>query len=58
MVRDLARIDEDEVFFGASHHTFLFGRRKPLRKSVGFLLHVVGQVLRVGTRVGEQLLFV
>ena len=29
-----------------------------LSKGVGFLLHGVGQVLRIGTRVGEQFLFV
>ena len=36
----------------------MFGACEPLGKRVGLLLHGVGQVLRVGTRVGEELFFV
>ena len=58
MVGDLARVDEYEILALAAHHAFLFGTGESLGKCVGFLLHGIGQVLRVGTRVGEELLFV
>ena len=58
MVGDLARVDEHEILAFVAHHAFLFGACEPLGECVGFLLHGVGQVLRVGTRVGEELLFV
>ena len=58
VVSHFAGIDKDEIFVEGAENFLLLGVCQLLRKGVCFLLHGVGQVLRIGTRVGEQFLFV
>ena len=58
MVCNFTGIDEDKVFVHASHDRLFLRRGELLCKGIGLLLHGVREVLRVRTRVGEQLLFV
>ena len=58
MVGHLARIDEDEIFIERTENLLLLGCCQFLCEGECLLLHGVGQVLRIGTWVGEQFLFV